>query len=288
MTIKLLVLSSDLKEVNLENSKQIIKNVGEFINTDRSRNSLIDAIQNKEYQILWCLRGGYGAARILQDINQLIKCSTIKNLPTKFFIGFSDATAVNIFLYQNLGWNKVIHGMNYNQIADAFTGEIFDMNNFTLIDKILDGTAKSIIFNDLNPLGNSAKNLKSTHGKITGGNLSILQTSIGTIWEIDTANRILIIEDVDEISYRIDRMLEHLYQAQKLNSIKALVFGTFDKCEGQVNESLNRFASLLDTQHIPVFKTELIGHGYHNYPFIYGANTEIRASEKGFIMDVML
>ena len=300
MIIKILALSSALKEMkSIKNSMQVMENIRYTTivandiffptlfcaNTDEYRlNSLIEAIRNDHHQVLWCLNGGYGSARILPGIEQFLQCRIVK----KIFIGFSDNTAVNLFLYQKLGWNKVIHGMNYNQIADSFTGEVFDMNNFALIDKILDGTAKSIIFHDLKPLNNSAKSLKVVCGKITGGNLSILQTSLNTTWEIDTINKILVIEDVSEAPYRIDRMLEHLYQAKKFNGIKALVFGHFHKCEEQTNDALNRIASLLDTQRIPVLKTELIGHGYHNYPFVYGAYTEIRASGGGFLIDIGL
>ncbi|CAG7590359.1 LD-carboxypeptidase [Hyalomma marginatum] len=80
-------------------------------------------------------------------------------------------------------------------------------------------------------------------------------------------------------------MLEHLYQARKLESLKAVVFGTFHQCRAKVTDALNRIALVLDNKSIPVFKTEMIGHGYYNYPFIYGSNTEIIANnEKEFTM----
>lgn len=253
-------------------------------NTDEYRlNSLVETINDTTFQVIWCLRGGYGSAQIFTKLDELVE--ELKQHPTKIFVGFSDATAISLFLYQKLGWNTVIHGLNYNQISDLMDRKTFAPTNFNIVDQILKGALKFIEIKDLKPLNNNARTSKEIIGKITGGNLSILQTSIGTNWEINTADKILIIEDVAEPPYRIDRMLEHLYQAKKLDSLKAVVFGTFHQCGDKVTDALNRIALVLENKSVPVFKTEMIGHGYYNYPFIYGSNTEIIAnSEKEFTM----
>ncbi|WP_052567705.1 LD-carboxypeptidase [Candidatus Midichloria mitochondrii] len=218
-------------------------------NTSEYRlNNLVETVNDTTFQVIWCLRGGYGSARIFTKLDELVE--ELKQRPTKIFVGFSDATAISLFLYQKLGWNTVIHGLNYNQISDSMDGK------------------------------NNARTSKEIVGKITGGNLSILQTSIGTNWEIGTADKILIIEDVAEPPYRIDRMLEHLYQAKKLDSLKAVVFGAFHQCGDKVIDALNRIALVLENKSVPVFKTEMIGHGYYNYPFIYGSNTGIIANSE--------
>jgi len=287
--IKIIALSSHLeKRENLNDSTSVMENK-DYINhikpdvfaptlfcanTDKYRlQSLIDSMSDERYKVIWCIRGGYGSARIIQELTNSLEHLKIK--PQKIFIGFSDTTAIHLFLHQNLNW-QTIHGLNYNQISDSTNGKIFSKANFDILDKILKNSLKFIEIDDLVNLNQTAQISKNINGNITGGNLSLLQTSIGTNWEINTKDKILIIEDVFEsAAYRIDRMLEHLYQANKLSNAKAIVFGEFHECGRETDDALKRIANLLDNHNIPVFKTQMIGHGYHNYPFIYGAPTTI-------------
>ena len=71
--------------------------------------------------------------------------------------------------------------------------------------------------------------MKSSVGKIVGGNLTMVQTSLSTDYEIDTDGKILVLEEVGESSYSIERALDHLKSAGKLNNLAGLVFGEFTK-----------------------------------------------------------
>ncbi len=229
-------------------------------------NSLIDALLDEEVDNIWLLKGGYGISRIIPILE---KSTALNNsdLRKKTIIGFSDVTALHIFLNQRFGM-KTIHGLNYIQFVDI--GTKIDKKNFEIIDSIFSNRVSNIEITQIQPLNITAAKSHNIKGEVIGGNLSIIQTSIGTNWSINPVNKILILEDVNEDGYRIDRMLEHIFQNDILKSVKALIFGNFHNCGSDYEEALIRISDILEGYSIPVFKTDMIGHGYHNHPFIYG------------------
>ena len=240
-------------------------------NTDEYRlKSIMDAFYS-EAKIIIALRGGYGSSRILKGLLQQAQPEH-----QKFFIGYSDITLINIFLYQIWHWDYVIHGPVFIQTMPS---ERFDSNNVSYLFQLLKDPKSSITINDLMPLNKIAASTNGLVGKITGGNLSVLQTTIGTEWEIITKNHVLVLEDVSEAAYSIDRMLQHFFDAGKFDNITALVFGEFYSCpnshDTEVQSALLRIALLLEEKNIPVLQTSKIGHGKSNYPFIYGSDVMI-------------
>ena len=237
-----------------------------------------DALYSNTDDIIMALRGGYGSSRLLGKL-------ALQKKPDnkKVFIGFSDITALNIFLYQNWGWNP-IHGLVFSQV-DACSKNECDPRNIEIVINFLNDGQKTFAIQDLKPLNNSGAKLSSISSKVTGGNLSIIQTTIGTPWEIITKDHILILEDIAEPAYKIDRMLQHLLNSNKFDQIKALVFGEFTNCANSHNlspsDALIRMALVLEQRSIPVFQTLKIGHGYSNYPFMYGSGTTIKANQQG-------
>lgn len=213
--------------------------------------------------IIWSLRGGYGSARLINGLEKLKKPKT-----EKIFIGFSDITALHLFLSQKWQW-KTIHGAGLVDILNPRKNP----NNFRKIAEIVSGDASISRINNIMPLNDLAKKLKNVRGLLTGGNLSIVQSSIGTSWQIKAAGKILFLEDVNEPGYRIDKMLNHLKQAGVFKNVKGIIFGDFTDPEDKlIDMALERFA--LETK-IPVFKTDQFGHGHTNYPLIYNSKSEI-------------
>jgi muramoyltetrapeptide carboxypeptidase len=245
-------------------------------NTDKIRfKCLKDAIFDNT-NIVWTLRGGYGSAKLIPYLRELTK-------PTKekFFIGFSDITALHIFLSQEWGW-KTIHG---NGIAEILKTEK-DRNNFIKIAEIVSGKLKQATINNLSALNKKAKSTETITGKLTGGNLAIVQTSIGTGWQIKTAGKILFLEDVNINAYQLDRGLLHLEQAGLLKDVKAIIFGSYDSESQDIINTLENFASNLN---IPVFKTDRFGHNKINDPIIYNTNSRIIANKArsfNLVMDI--
>ncbi|WP_347938723.1 LD-carboxypeptidase [Rickettsia oklahomensis] len=231
-------------------------------------NCLQDALFDDSNYIVWSLRGGYGSARLIPYLQKLSK-----PLKEKFFIGYSDITVLHLFLSQEWGW-KTIHGSN---IADLLKPDK-DQSNFTKLAEILKGKVKQVTINNLVPLNDIAKSSDLVNGKLTGGNLTMLQTSIGTNWQINTKGKILFLEDVNIVAFRLDRALVHLKQVGLLEGVKAIIFGSFDQDSEGTMLVLSNFA---DSLNIPVFKTNRFGHAKINDPIIYNTDSKI-IKNKGF------
>ncbi|EER21552.1 MULTISPECIES: LD-carboxypeptidase [spotted fever group] len=265
---------SDLKNINGLNlqipSKCFAKGKLSFLaSSDEVRfNCLRDALFDKSDNVVWSLRGGYGSARIIPDLLKLPKPNK-----EKFFIGYSDVTALHLFLSQEWGW-KTIHGSN---IADLLKSEK-DQGNFTKLAEILKGKVKQVTIDNLVPLNDIAKSSDLVNGKLTGGNLTMVQASIGTNWQIRTKGKILFLEDVNIVAFRLDRELLHLKQAGLFEDVKAIIFGSFNKNSESTMLMLRNFADSLD---VPVFKTNRFGHEKINDPIIYNTNSKI-IKNKGF------
>lgn len=245
-------------------------------NSDENRflqlkNALYDKSSNT---IIWTLRGGYGSARLMAYLNQCPKPKI-----EKIFIGFSDITALHLFLSQKWGW-KTIHGAGLAKILDPKQ----DLQNFKRIASIISKSQKILNVNPLIPLNTAALQTKKISGRITGGNLTMVQTSIGTPWQIKTNGKILFLEEVGEKGYRIDRALTQLKQAGLLKNVRAIIFGQLiapidpkDPTAAEaITIALERFAK--ETP-IPVFKNDQFGHGNINYPIVYHAKSNIIVSD---------
>lgn len=173
---------------------------------------------DKDVDAIICIRGGYGCTRILD----LIDFDIIRDNP-KIFVGFSDVTAIHISI------NQLSDLATYHGIMAA---SIKKWDNFTYnsLIKSLNFQEELIIENPYN------KKLKSLYegcckGVITGGNLSIIVSTLGTKYEIDTRNKILFIEEVGEYTYKVDKMLNHLQMAGKFNDCNGIIFGEFTNCK---------------------------------------------------------
>jgi muramoyltetrapeptide carboxypeptidase len=221
-------------------------------------------------KMLWSLRGGYGSMRLIPYMRKWKKPKQ-----TKIFMGFSDVTALQLFLTQEWGW-PVLHGRNISAMnldkSSKDRNEVLD---------ILTGKKDELVFKGLKPMNELAKKMKSIKAPLTGGNLKLLQTSIKTTWELDARGKILFMEDVGERGYAIDRMLEQLWQAGIINKgPKALVLGDF--IEGEEKDgrdltgvALQRFA---DRAPYPVYRGIKCGHGDVNFSLPF--NTSATLSDR--------
>jgi muramoyltetrapeptide carboxypeptidase len=259
-----------LSHLNIQMPDNLIEKLIAFhSNSDVNRYKLLKtALFGKSKKtVIWALRGGYGAARLIDKLTAL---SGPKQ--EKIFIGFSDVTALHLFLSQHWGW-YTIHGAGLAELVNLDN----DPQNLQKIAEIIEGKTSVAQINHLKPFNALAAKVKKISGRLTGGNLSIIQTSVGTNWQIKTTNKIVFLEDTNEKGYRIDRILNHLKQARIFNKVKAIIFGHFvDPKDGHVEFALERFANEIN---IPTFKTEQFGHGKTNYPLIYNAKSDILLSE---------
>jgi muramoyltetrapeptide carboxypeptidase len=219
---------------------------------------------DSSHEIIWARRGGFGSARLITSLDRLEKPSKSKTI-----IGFSDVTAINLFVSQNWPHWRVIHGSVFFNLVKEFSRNKFD----TLLD-ILENRIDSYEIDEIYPLNHKAKTSRAIRGKLTGGNLSIIESGLKTCWEIQTKGKILFVEDISEAPERVYRSLYHLKEAGKLSDIAALLFGSFHQSdEKEMTSCLREFSETLD---VPVYITNQFGHGNHNMPLIYNAIAKIQ------------
>ncbi|RDY25660.1 LD-carboxypeptidase [Romboutsia weinsteinii] len=176
-----------------------------------------DMFLDNEIDAIMCIRGGYGTPRILDKLNYNI----IKDNP-KPFIGFSDITALHTVFNQRSNL-VTFHGI--------MAGSVPDWDEFTY-KSLLDALNMKDRLIISNPNGEELKTLVNgkCEGIITGGNLSLLVSTIGTPYEIDTKGKVLFIEEIGETIYKLDRMLTQLSLAGKFDDCEGIVFGDFCEC----------------------------------------------------------
>ena len=197
-----------------------------------------------EIQMIMCLRGGWGSARILN----LLDFYSIAHNP-KIFVGFSDITMLHIAITQMAGF-VTFHGP---MMTSHFTKDNLPVYTSDSFWRMVTDIAPfgSILMKD------SEKPLTLVEGQaegpLIGGNLSIIVTTLGTPFEIQTEGKILFFEDVDEKPYRIDRMLTHLINAGKLQQCAGIICGAFTGEEPeQSDEWKQNFEDVLRDRLIPL------------------------------------
>ena len=215
-----------------------------------------------------CARGGYGTTRIIDDLD----FSGFKKNP-KWIVGFSDVTALHLKL-ASLGYES-IHGT----MPILFSKED-SASSVDLLRQMLFGSQPGLEA----PPSPENRNGKAI-GKLVGGNLSLLTDSLGTPYEIETAGKILVLEEVDEYFYKIDRMIVQLKRAGKLSHLAGLVLGHFTDIKdtelsfGETVEQIIRF-------HTKEFAYPIgfgfpIGHENPNLPWIQGREALLDVRNSG-------
>lgn len=242
---------------------------------DYRAKSLINALTNEQSSMIWCLRGGYGASLLLPFLERLEKPKK-----SKLILGFSDITS--LFLFLDTKWNMPsLHCKVLSQFLDKAK---YEEKEITEITDIILGKNEQIEY-DIIPLNNIAKNITSIESRIIGGNLSLIESSIGTFWEINTKDKIVFLEDTGERGYKIDRMLNHLEQAKILESTKAIIFADFTNSTEPNGTEMSDIAitRLYKKAKCPVFKIKDLGHGKLNKPIPIGVKTFINNNKIKFL-----
>jgi muramoyltetrapeptide carboxypeptidase len=212
----------------VKKGKHIYDKWGYFAGEDKDRAcDIMDMFKDKEVKMVLCIRGGYGAMRLLPylDFNK------IRRNP-KIFMGYSDITLLLNSLYEKEGL-ITFHGPMLN--SKLFINETKEC----FLSTVIEGYKGYCIKNPEDLPMNSNMD-KSVEGRIVGGNLSLVCSSLGTAYEINTKNKILFLEDIDEEPYKIDRMLTQLILSRKLQQCKGFILGQFTNCEEQHKD--NRFS----------------------------------------------
>ena len=203
-----------LKNIGLRTVVMNSKKHGYLADTDSQRaKNIMHAFLDPRIKGIFAARGGYGTQRLLP----LLDYKLIGKNP-KIFVGYSDITALHVAFNQHAKLITYHAPMPATELCHP------DIDSYTInsfLGHIMKDAlpAPKLTFTTL--IQGDAK------GILTGGNLSLLASSLGTPYEIDTTNKILFMEDIDEEPYKIDRMLVQLQQSGKLNECQAIILGSF-------------------------------------------------------------
>ncbi len=232
---------------------------------------LKNAILSLDSKAIWCVRGGYGSLRLLPYLERMKKPSH-----SKILIGYSDITSLQLFLDQSWNWQS-LHGPFLENIGTRRVSQ----RDRKEIKNILFGDIHSTTFYRLKALNAPAQKRGIIKGKIRGGNLTVLQSSLGTQQQIKGRGRILFFEDLGERGYRIDRILTHMLQGNVFQSALAVIFGDF--IGGRERDgrflSMKCLKEFSKNMKIPVFKGLPCGHGKIQRPLILNSHSEIQIGE---------
>lgn len=272
------ILLDSLQALGLKGKlgKHVFDRRGYFAGRDEDRAADLNAMfADPEVSAVHCIRGGWGAARLLP----LLDWDAIARHP-KVFIGYSDITALLLSLHARTGL-VTFHGPVGSSSWNAF--------NVDWMKRVLWG-GEAVTFanrkeadDTLVPVRNRTRTIAAgkARGRLLGGNLTVLTAIVGSGYLPDFAGSILFLEDVEEAPYSVDRMLTQLKLAGILDRVKGVAWGTCEKCDpGQGFGSLT-IPDVLDDHlkplGVPVFSGAMIGHIDRQFTLPLGVEAEIDA-----------
>jgi muramoyltetrapeptide carboxypeptidase len=219
--------------------------------TDKRREELISALADTRVDGLIALRGGYGSNYLLDpDLSAAIATP-------KCLIGFSDITSLQIFLWQRCGWTSIYGPMVAAGLeAGAGAPKGYDQASFLCAIGATDGGWQISLQGEPIASGHA-------EGTLLGGCMTLVETTLGTPWELDTRDSILLLEDRGMKPWQVDRALMHLQHAGKFENVRGIVLGDFPDCEPPIAGSptvLDVSVRILKPLGIPILFGAPVGH----------------------------
>lgn len=256
--------------------RNIAKVSGYLAGTDEERLAdFHEMIADEEVKAIIFARGGYGTPRLASSLDY----DLLAQHP-KIIWGYSDITYLHVAIQQKTGL-ITFHGP---MPASDLASPDIDEQTLASLSQLFEPT--SLQYNeDISPLEVLAEGEAS--GNLVGGNLTLLISTLGTPYEIDTAGKILLIEDVNEPPYRIDSMLNQLKEAGKLTQAAGVVVGSFTQIKSNTKPSCNLEDILyhyLSDLSAPVMSGFAIGHCSPNIGIPLGVPATMNTQTKTLSM----
>lgn len=239
--VKIVAPASNLKRDYLERGIAELKRLGFRVQVDdsilefdkynagsdaRRARELNDAFADPEVKAVWAARGGYGSMRLLPLLDQdLLRANP------KVVIGYSDITALHLFLFNRFGW-VTFHGpMASKDLAAG--AEAYD--HTSLLAALCGAEVPWQVGSAPMQILHRGKGTRVA-GRLMGGCLSIISAMMGTPYEIDARDSLLFLEDTSTKPFAIDRMLTQLRLAGKFTDVRAIIFGEMLDCIQHANQ----------------------------------------------------
>ncbi|MBJ20081.1 MAG: LD-carboxypeptidase [bacterium] len=239
----------------------ILDRDGYLAGSDQRRAAeLMEFVRDPDIDAIVCARGGYGCHRIVPALEAKAFRAAAKPL-----VGYSDITTLLLWQRRHAGLLG-IHGPMLEKKGS------------------LDGETGSALIRALQGTGPHPRYAGETRvsgwaeGRLVGGSLTVCAASLGTPWEIDTRDAIVMLEDVTEFPYRIDRMLQQLRAAGKFDHATGIALGGFTDCDDEryPDWTVERlFDEVFGRLGIPVVSGLPFGHGAVNLPWPFAGRAAL-------------
>lgn len=242
---------------------------------DARRQELLEALQRTDIAALFALRGGYGANYLLDGLDP-------KDLSIpKATVGFSDLTTLQIFLWQQSGWITFYGPMIAAGLdCGAAAPNGYDPDSLRNALQRTEGPWSI-------PLGGEVLSAGNAEGRLLGGAMTLVEATLGTPWELNTEDSILLLEDRAMKPYQVDRVLMHLKQAGKFKNVRGLILGEFPECDPPVAGSptvRDVCERILSPLGIPIVFGAAVGHTTRPMLTIpLGVRAQLRAEGEGVL-----
>jgi muramoyltetrapeptide carboxypeptidase len=249
----------------------------QFAGTDTQRlDDFQKAINAPEVKAVLCARGGYGTNRIIDNID----FSQFTKQP-KWIAGYSDVTVLHNHIQSALGIATIHSTMPINFPKDLLANEATET-----LRKALFGIDYQVHSNN-HPLNRQG----IAEGILTGGNLSIIYSLTGTSSQIVTKGKILILEDLDEYLYHVDRMMANLKRSGLLHGLKGLIVGGMTQMKDNAT-AFGKSAEEIILESVKEFDFPIsfgfpVGHWEQNQALVFGQLARLEVNEKAGILNYL-
>lgn len=221
---------------------------------------LREALTAPDIDAVWFARGGFGTVHLLGALPY----AELDNRPV---IGFSDATALFAAMHGRGG--NPVHGPVLHSLADHV-----DADSLGAMRRFLQNGASV----DL-PGTHLAGPAHAVSGPVVGGNLCVLASLLGTPWALDASGAVLVLEDIHEPAYKLDRLVTQMLMAGAFAGVRGIAIGELTGCRGGDDwTALDLLVELLAPLGVPVVGGLPVGHGARNHPWRHGGAGHLTAS----------
>jgi muramoyltetrapeptide carboxypeptidase len=233
---------------------------------ERRASELMELASDPEVDAILCARGGYGCQRLIPRLDAQVFLEARKPL-----LGYSDVTALHLWLLRSVG----LCGFH----APMLEHGAWDATETKAVVRLLGGAADEV------ELPGEGRASGCAEGRLVGGSLTMLAGSLGTPFEVETEGAILLFEEVCEKPYALDRLLNQLRGAGKLDGLAGVGVGHLVDCVDPKRERPTAEEVILDELlplGVPVVVDLPFGHGRPNLPWPVGARAALDG-DKGIL-----
>ena len=215
------------------------------------RNEFVEGLEREDVDAVVAVRGGYGSNYLLDDLN------IGPDDKPKVILGYSDLTSLQTYLWRRFAWIG-FYGPMLAAGFDAGDGRPKGYDSESLLAAVGKTSGGWSL-----KLHGQALASGEAEGRVFGGCMTLVETTLGTPWELETHGAILLLEDRGMKPWQVDRALMHLKQAGKFEGIRGLILGEFPECDAPATGSptvRDVCARVLGTLGVPIVYGAAVGH----------------------------